>query len=63
MLVVAEREEKKLFSIKSEDKQVAWPARSGRNVTNLKLISKPDLMGSKAATNIFYKRRVNNQGK
>ena len=62
MPVVAEREEK-VFSIKSEDKQVAWPVRSGRNITNLKLISKPALMGSKAATNTFYKRRVNNQGK
>ena len=55
--------EQKLFSIKSEDKQVAWPVRSRRNVKNLKLISKPDLMGNKATTNIFYKRRVNNQSK
>ena len=30
---------------------------------NLKLISKPEMMGSKAATNIFYKHRVNSQGK
>ena len=55
MRVAAEREQK-LFSIKSEDKQVAWPVQSGRNVTNLKVISKPELMGSKAVTNIFYKR-------
>ena len=29
---------------------------------NLKLMSNPEMMGSKAATNIFYKHRVNGQG-
>ena len=43
--------------------QVSWCVRSGRNMPNLKLISKPEMMGSKAATNIFYKHRVNSQGK
>ena len=32
-------------------------------MTNLKLISKPEMMGSKAATSIFYKHRVSGQGK